>query len=110
MDFVVEWIESLKSAWLKKDVDSIVKLFDENCENYDSPFSKCTKVYDDWLEIKTQEINSIDYKILVSIENECVVEFIIDYDIERCSAINHIKFNSIKKCIYLKQWYMCEYK
>ena len=109
MDKIKDWLDKLIKLWKARDVDSVVLLFDKYCETFDTPFSIAGDVYSDWQEIKTQNIKNINYKILMIQDYECVVEFIINYDNEICSAINHLKFNNDYKCIYLKQWYMTKY-
>ena len=106
-DSITEWLNNLVQYWLNKDVDSIIKLFSDNAHCYDTPFSSAGNINDDWQEIKNQNIVSINYTELMRRDREIIVEFIIDYGDELCSAINHIKFDNDYKCNYLKQWYMC---
>lgn len=105
---ICEWLNLLKNYWLNKDVEGIVKLFSNDCECYDTPFSTNGNIREDWAEIKTQEIKDISYKILMRKGYEFFVEFDIQYNGELCNAINHIKLNNDMKCTYLKQWYMCK--
>ena len=105
---ICEWLNLLKKYWLNKDVESIVKLFSNDCECYDTPFSQNGNVREDWSEIKTHEIKDISYKVLMRNGYEFFVEFNIQYSNELCNAINHIKLNNDMKCTYLKQWYMCK--
>ena len=108
-DNIIKWCDALIPAWQNNDLENVLLLFDENCECDDNPFAEKGNVADDWKEILNQEIKSI-YKNILSInKNECIVEFAIDYGNEKCNAINHIKFNEYNtKCIYIKQWYMCQ--
>ena len=105
-DNIIKWCDKLVEYWEDKNIQQIKSLFDEECECYDTPFSSKGNVEEDWKEIEDQDIRSIHVKILAIKDNECFVEFVIDYHDEICNAINHIKFNDNNKCIYLKQWYM----
>lgn len=100
------WINKLIHSWKEKDVDSIVTMFTCDAICYDTPFSTKGNVKNDWQEIKNQNILDIVYNVLMQKDNEFIVEFIIKYDDEVCSAVNHIKLNQDNKCVYLKQWYM----
>ena len=108
LENITSWLNQLKSCWLKKDINAIVKLFTEDCECWDTPFFKSHDVREDWQEIKSQNIKDISYKILLNKDYEFFVEFLIQYDNELCSAINYIKLNKDLKCFYLKQWFMSD--
>lgn len=47
------WCEKLKQYWLKKDISSIISLFEENVEYYETPFQKVNDLELVWKDIET---------------------------------------------------------
>ena len=100
------WIKAFETAWRARDVESIVGLFDDEASIFDTPFGKALTAREAWQEIVSDDFVKINSVPLTLIGEECFVEFQLDYPDKKCNAINHIKFNTVGKCVYLKQWFM----
>ena len=106
MDNYYNWCLKLKENWQLKDVEQIMKLFDEKVKYYETPTLKINTIQEIkqmWEEIESQNTDNIN--IICQNDEFWKVNFIlkdkISYDM-----IYQIKLNNENKCIYLKQWYM----
>lgn len=103
-----EWCNNLKNYWENKEVENIITLFDENVVYYETPkmkISSFNEVKKIWEEIKNQNTDKIDFKILCVDNNKCIANYILDDEISY-DMIYEIVLNNENKCIYFKQWYM----
>ena len=102
-----KWCNDLKKYWLQKDITSILELFDSQVEYYETPFQKIDNIKEVWEDIETQELTSLEYRIIGIKENTAIANFIMDDNGEVIDMIYEIKLNDLGKCDYFKQWYMC---
>lgn len=112
MNFI-NWLSDLKENWIRKDIKSILDLFDLNVKYYESPFEKLNTLNDikiAWEEIYNQNIESIEYNILGYKEQSVVANYILNTDSEIVDMVYEIELNNDNKCVYFKQWYMARNK
>ena len=103
-----KWCEDLLKYWTNKDIDNILKLFDENVIYYETPRQKVTGLEDIrkmWSEIKNQGTSNITMKILCSQNNKCIANYVLNSDISY-DMIYEIELNEENKCVHFVQWYM----
>lgn len=101
-----KWCNDLKEYWLKKDINSIIELFDNQVEYYETPFQKIDNIETVWKDIETQELISLEYKILGIKDNMVVANFLMNDNNQIVDMIYEIRLNNLGKCDYFKQWYM----
>lgn len=103
-----KWCNDLKQFWTNKDIDNIINLFEENVVYYENPKMKIDSINEIrkmWEEIKEQNTNNIELKILCMDNNKCIANYILNDNISY-DMIYEIELNEENKCIYFKQWYM----
>lgn len=108
MNNLENWCESLKRFWQNKEIDKIINLFDDNVIYYETPNCKLesiNQVREAWNEIKEQNTNNIEMKVLCEEDNKCIANFILKDELTY-DMIYEIELNDTNKCIYFKQWYM----
>lgn len=102
-----KWCSSLKEYWLKKDITSIIQLFDNEVEYYETPFEKVNDIETVWKDIEEQNLISLEYEIIGIKDNTVIANFIMNDNHEIVDMIYEIRLNELGKCNYFKQWYMC---
>ena len=101
------WCNKLKEYWLQQDIHAILKLFDDQIEYYETPFQKVENIESVWKDIETQELISLEYKIVGIKDNTVIVNFVMNDNGNIVDMIYEIRLNNLGKCNYFKQWYMC---
>lgn len=103
----ITWCQKLLNFWQQKEIENIINLFDENVVYYEEPNNKITynELINVWSEIKDQDTNNIEFKILVEDNNKCIANFLLKGK-TIIDMIYEIRLNEDNKCIYFKQWYM----
>lgn len=102
------WCSNLKNYWQEKNIEEILNLFSEEVEYYEDPHTKLTsfeEVQQVWEEIKNQNTINIEYKILCTENNKCIVNFIL-IDNPTYDMIYELILDDNNKCTYFKQWFM----
>ncbi len=100
------WCRKLKQYWIKKDILKIIDLFEEDVEYYETPFQRVNDIKLVWKDIESQNLNSLEYKIMGEKDNVIVANYIMDDNGRIVDMIYEIKLNDKGKCTYFKQWYM----
>lgn len=103
-----KWCNDLKQFWQSKDIDKIIDLFDKDIIYYETPNTKINSVEEIrkmWEEIKEQNTNDIELRILCVNNNKCIANYILNDSISY-DMIYEIELNNENKCTYFKQWYM----
>lgn len=73
-----EWLENFKTCWINKDIDSLMCLFSDNIEYYETPYRKLVgkeKVSKVWQEIKDQENINLKFDLYCTDINKHVVRW-----------------------------------
>jgi hypothetical protein len=103
------WLDKFKNSWIKKDIKSILELFSDDVEYYETP-SKMLKnkaeIEKQWAEIKNQNNIKLKFKTFSQQDNKYAViwnlKFYSDKDNEY-QGIYLISLNSENKCDYFLQ-------
>ncbi len=100
------WCEKLKQYWIQKDISKIISLFDEDVEYYETPFQKVDDLKLVWKDIESQNLQSLEYKIIGEKNNTIIANYIMNDNGRVVDMIYEIELNKKGKCTYFKQWYM----
>lgn len=100
------WCEKLKQYWIQKDISKIISLFDENADYYETPFQKVNDIKLVWKDIESQNLQSLEYKIIGEKNNTIIANYIMNDSGRIVDMIYEIELNEKGKCTYFKQWYM----
>lgn len=79
---ISEWLENFKTCWINKDINSLMSLFTDNVEYYETPFQKLIgkeKVSEVWQEIKAQENINLELELYCSEKNKHAVKWELDF-------------------------------
>lgn len=103
----INWCQKLQKFWQQKEIDKIIELFSKDVIYYEEPNNKITykELINVWSEIKNQNTNNLEFKILLEDNNKCIANFILNEN-TTIDMIYEIELNEENKCIYFKQWYM----
>lgn len=100
------WCEKLKQYWIQKDISKIISLFDEDVDYYETPFQKVDEIKLVWKDIESQNLQSLEYKIIGEKNNTIIANYIMNDNGRIVDMIYEIELNDKGKCTYFKQWYM----
>lgn len=100
------WCEKLKQYWIQKDISKIISLFDEDVDYYETPFQKVDDIKLVWKDIESQNLQSLEYKIIGEKNNAIIANYIMNDSGRIVDMIYEIELNEKGKCTYFKQWYM----
>lgn len=103
-----KWCNDLKYFWEHQEIESIINLFDEQVVYYENPkmrLASISEIRKIWEEIKEQNVDSIEFKILCIDHNKCIVNYILN-DKTSYDMIYEIELNQEDKCTFFRQWYM----
>lgn len=105
----MQWIESLKNAWLHKDIDAVLGLFTDDAEYFETPFQKVptNDLPELWSAILTQENVELNIERLVSEGAQHVVRWGLTYnrgnDVSDWAGLYIVRLNEAGKCEYFYQ-------
>lgn len=109
-DFVINWLDKLKTYWFNKDVEQAASLFKNTTFYQETPFieayTRYEEILNEWEYIKNQNIKDIQFDILAIENNIVIVNWIFKRDDLEFNGIYEIKFNDKNECIYFKSWEM----
>lgn len=107
---IENWLQTLKGAWLTKDIEKATALFKKTTFYQETPFlepfTEFSKIKNEWQHIKEQDIKKIEFKILAIENNTTIINWHFERDIKIFDEIYEIKFNNNFECIYFKSWEM----
>ena len=112
---VIEWMEKLKTGWLDKKKEDVLKLFEKTKSYYERPFKPATtieEIAEYWKDIDDVDDCTLDYDIVAIDGNTVCVHWDYKYTIKHKS--NHLDgmyviiFSEQKECIEFRQWWFKE--
>lgn len=110
---IKEWLDNFKTCWINKDIDSLMCLFSDNVEYYETPFQKLDgkeKVSEVWQEIKDQENIDLKLDLYCSDNNKHVVKWMLGFESNNrhfnYRGIYLIELDSQNMCCF---FYQCSY-
>lgn len=106
-----EWLSEFKEAWAKKDVETVMGLFSDDVDYFETPFVEFEdkdKLRDEWRSIETQQDIALELEIFNSEEERYTVLWSLSY-IEngkefRSKGVYLIKLNSENRCYEFAQY------
>lgn len=105
-----KWLDNFKTAWLTKDIDAVLNLFDEGVEYWETPNKKVdvTKLKNEWLGIHLQDNISLDLSVYSSQDKRFTVKWRLSYTDQQAtqqnwSGIYLVELNNDNKCTYFYQ-------
>lgn len=110
---IEKWVEEFKQGWKSKDIDSVLDLFTDDVEYYETPFEKLEdkeELREEWKSVRDQEDIRIETEIFSRDQDKFTVKWGLSYrekGEENClKGIYLIKLNSQNKCCEF--WQYCQ--
>ncbi len=104
------WLENFRNFWLKKDIDSVLNLFSDELEYFETPYFKIENknvLKKEWEAINEHNIDKINFDVFCEYENKIVVQFEYFYEKDwknkKYLWVYLIKFDKNWKCNYFYQ-------
>ena len=66
---IEDWLEKFKKSWINHEVESVLELFEDGVEYWETPFQKVDSFEElkgEWGYVKTQKNIQLDYKVFDS--------------------------------------------
>jgi len=79
---IENWLSKFKTAWVEEDIDSVLALFTDNVEYWETPYKKLASKDDlrkEWLAINNQSDIKLDTEIFSSDGNRHTVKWSLSY-------------------------------
>ena len=115
-EYVNKWINDFVNAWKQHDIDAVLDMFDGVQNYYEGPFSDPVSTRKDvellWIDIKYQEISSLEVDLIAIEEGTCAMHWYLKYRDVRDGIIYEmdgtyeVRFDNNGRCIYFKQWWV----
>lgn len=108
---IENWLEDFERNWEKKDIESVLELFTEDVDYYETPFEKLDnkkELREEWRSIKNQSDIELETEIFSKEEDKFTVKWRLQYSKNReqniLKGIYLIKLNSRNKCYEFWQY------
>lgn len=104
------WLQEFREAWMQKDIDSVMQLFTDDVEYFETPFQRLEKgeLREEWRSIRDQESIGLEFEIFASEGKRHTVvysfECIIDGEDYQSEGVYLIKLNSEGLCEKFRQY------
>lgn len=115
----VNWMNRLKTEWIKHNINGVLDLFSSVEEYYEGPFSPPVNsredVYKLWEETTYQDIEVLTIDLIAYEEGKCAMRWHLKYTDERdkntleMDGTYEVRFNDAGNCIYFVQWWVMAY-
>jgi hypothetical protein len=111
---VQKWFDELKRIWLEKDVAALQSILADNFEYYEDPylppFTTWQEVEAAWQEVKSQDIETLDIKVLIdgATEGSGMYHFIFKNQTgteHESKGAYYLKLNEESKATIFRQWW-----
>ena len=110
-----KWIKDFMSAWKEQDVEAVMKTISKNCKYYETVFNEPCSSFEDikklWEVVPTNQKDvEYDYKIMLSNDEYCIVNFFIKRTlvpsgvVQDIDGIFQISLDENGLCSFFKQW------
>lgn len=108
---IKEWITNFKDGWLSLDIDSVLSLFSDDVEYWETPFKRIESkkhLKEEWKAILKQKDINLKLEEIQSTNDFCVVLWYLDYldessQRQKWAGTYVIKLNNKGLCIYFHQ-------
>lgn len=104
------WLDSFEKAWISKDINKVLNLFDTNVEYWETPFKLLPNydaIRDEWTVIRHQENIKLQFNIFANTKENHAIQWKLSYSVggkEQIWAGTYlIKLGPNGKCIYFHQ-------
>lgn len=104
------WLDDLKKYWLEKDTSSVLTLFADDVEYWETPFSRMNnkeELRKEWEVIKKQKIKELSFDVVSGMDNMFTIKWNLEYESEQ--KLSHwkglylVRLNYERKCVYFYQ-------
>ncbi len=112
---VSDWFFKLHDAWIKKDIQSVLKLLAQEFNYYedplDHPLTTLTEVEQAWNEVKDQKIITLSITPLVCTDREGTATFDLMYTDtlgiqHHYTGVYFVRLDILGKATEFRQWWM----
>ncbi len=108
---IEDWLKKFVDCWKGHEIDSVLELFDENVEYWETPFKRLDgskELKSEWSAILSQENIQVNTDVLGQDKNGFyIVRWDLSYDNEvgkqEWSGVYLIELNELSKCNYFLQ-------
>jgi len=104
------WLDKFKNGWLNKDVDTILSLFDEKVEYWETPNKKVDVdgLENEWQAIRSQDNINLELSVFSSHDNRHTIKWRLSYIDQQTiqqnwAGIYLIELNDKNICTYFYQ-------
>lgn len=107
---IENWLTDFKSCWVEKDIDSLLCLFSDQVEYYETSTQKLTgkeEISEVWQEVKNQENINLEFSLYCSEKNRHSVKWKLDFTADNgnfdCYGLYLIELDNQGKCSFFYQ-------
>lgn len=105
---IEQWIEQFQKGWMQQDISSVMDLFAEDLEYWETPFQKITsktELYNEWQAIKQQSRINVVTTVLATTGHSSTVKWHLTYrtvngEICEWAGLYIVKLRADGRCIY----------
>ena len=108
---IEKWLEDFERTWKKKNVESVLELFTDDVDYYETPFEKLDNkedLKDEWRSVKDQQELELETEIFSREDGKFTVKWNLRYtkngEQNILKGIYLIKLNSDNKCYEFWQY------
>ncbi len=104
------WLQKFKKSWVSKDIDTVLELFIEDVEYFETPFQRLEKeeLRQEWRSIREQKDIGLEFEVFNSDESRHAViyrfECVVDGESHRSEGVYLIELNSEGLCRSFRQY------
>lgn len=111
-EYINQWLENLKLAWINKDFDIVESLF-KKCSCYiEAPFitplGKIEDIKNIWNEVNHHSNVQLHFDIILFSRNKAIVNYFAEYfngtKDQKSNGIYVIEYNQSGECVSFAQW------
>ncbi len=108
---IQNWLDTFFAAWIEHDIDTVLSLFTDTVEYWETPFLRIASIYDlrdEWQYILTQSDITIWHTLFAIQDNKYTVHWHLEYmapssQKKEFSWIYLIELDEAWKCFYFFQ-------
>lgn len=112
---IENWFQSLKSIWIKKDIENVGNLLSSTFQYYEDPFelplTSLDEVKNAWKEVANQNILKLEINTLIARKNEGSASYEFSYkdtggNLHNSKGAYYVRLDSQGKATEFRQWWV----